>query len=254
MAKKSAASKGYRKTIKKKPFLTKNEIIILIAIVAAIILGVILFNMFYGTGYLKLRDLQPDDVVASVSKEMRDRYVKVADAKELAGFTRTDPDRSSSAVGNFIYEPDAPTDHITTISLGGSFLSADELSNTSMNSIQSFNSNNSMVTTERSEVTVQGHKAYLYAYTNNYYQSPEDEAATETAEEGTEEETPESNVFVQSVSLYVEVDGNYTICLHIYCTGEDDSYYLADDELADFIVGYADQMFTVVEQEAEASA
>ena len=40
MAKKSAKSKGYRKTVKKKPFLTKKEILELVVIVAVIVVGV----------------------------------------------------------------------------------------------------------------------------------------------------------------------------------------------------------------------
>ena len=55
-AKTSARSKGYRKTVQKKPFLTKKEIIALVAIVVAIALAVILFNLLYDDGSLDVVD------------------------------------------------------------------------------------------------------------------------------------------------------------------------------------------------------
>ena len=45
MAKKSAKSKGYRKPVTKKPYLTKKEICITVSIVAVIVIGLILFNL-----------------------------------------------------------------------------------------------------------------------------------------------------------------------------------------------------------------
>ena len=50
MAKKSAKSKGYRKTVTKKPYLSTKEIIWTCAIVVALILIVVLFNVFYDDG------------------------------------------------------------------------------------------------------------------------------------------------------------------------------------------------------------
>ena len=57
MAKKtSAKSQGYRKTVQKKPYLTKKEIIITVSIIAALILAFVLFNIFYDDGSLKVKD------------------------------------------------------------------------------------------------------------------------------------------------------------------------------------------------------
>ena len=55
-AKTSARSKGYRKTVQKKPFLTKKEIIALVAIVAVIALAILLFNLLYDDGSLDVVD------------------------------------------------------------------------------------------------------------------------------------------------------------------------------------------------------
>ena len=241
MAKKSAASKGYRRNIKKKPFLTTKEIIALVIIVAAIIAAVVLFNVFYGSGYLKASDVQESDVVSIVGNDMKTRYVKVAEAGEIEGFTRDNPYRDINAASNFVFTPDEPTDSIASITLGGSFLSAAELADTNAASVQGMSANGSLIATQRYDVTVQGHDAYIYGYTNNFYQPPED------AGEAGSEETPESNVFNQTLNLYVNAGEGRTVAFHIYRTGEDDSFYLPDDEIVDYALGYANQAFTVYE-------
>ena len=271
MAKKSAASKGYRKTVKKKPFLTKKEIIELIVIVAVIALAVILFNLFYDDGYLRSSDVQPGDVVSYVSREVDNRYVKVAEANDLTGFTRTEPDMSTNGRVVYTYIPDEETDNISTISLSGSYLPASEQAANSEASMRQFGTD-SLEFTPQQETTIQGHDAYVYSYTFDYYSeelaAQEDEAgdfaegeeapaedteapaedAEETAE-GEEGAEPASNSYNQTVGCYVDV-GDYTICFHIYRTGSDDSFYLPEDEIMDYLLPYTDA-FTVYEKEAK---
>ena len=240
MAKKSATSKGYRRSIKKKPFLTTKEIIALVAIIAAIIAAVVLFNVFFGEGYLKASDVQENDVVSIAGSDKKTLYVKVAEAGELEGFTRDNPYRDINVASNFVFTPDEPTDSIASITLGGSFLDAAELSETNSASVQGMTANGSLVATERYNVTVQGHDAYVYGYTNNFYQAPEDgEDAGET---------PESNVFNQTLNLYVNVGAGRTVTFHIYRSGEDESFYLPDGEIVDYVLGYANNAFTVYEE------
>ena len=242
MAKKSAASKGYRKSVKKKPFLTKKEIIALIAIVVAIIAAVVLFNVFYGKGYLKLTDVQPDDLVSMVGRDMQNRYVKVADAGQLDGFTRTDPNRETSAMGDFYYRPDEPIDSIDYISLGATYIDAAEYADATIAALPVYAASETLAVTERFDVTVQGCDAYVFGYTDNYYLPSEDES-----DETDEGETPESNHFYQTISMYVRVSEGRTVMFHINRTGEDDSFYLSDDAIVDYVIGYADQVFTVYE-------
>ena len=242
MAKKSAASKGYRKTIKKKPFLTKKEIIALVVIVAVIIVGLVLFNIFYDDGFLTAGDVQPNDVVALANAQVKNRYLKVADANEMEGFTRTNEYRETNPTSNFTYTPDEPVDGITTITLGGSYLKAVDLAENSITSLKSFNTNGTFEPTERIDTTVQGHDAAIIGYTFNYYQAPEGEEAADT------EETPESNVYSQNLSLYVASGEGRTVCVHIARNGEDESHYLADDEIETFVLGYADKIFTVYDE------
>lgn len=234
MAKKSAASKGYRKTVKKKPFLTKKEIILLVAIIVAIIAAVVLFNLFFGSGYLKAEDLQENDVASVVNSDLRSRYVKVAEAHDLDGFTRTDPDRKVNATSSFSYTPDEDTDNISLITVGGTYFDAAQYVDSSIRSA-------SGVSTQRYDITAQGCDAYAFGYTYDYYLPAEGEKA----EDSGDGEAPESNVFCQNLNLFVQVEPGRTVTFHIYRTGEDDSFYLPDDEIVDYILGYANQAFTV---------
>ena len=89
-AKTSARSKGYRKTVQKKPFLTKKEIIALVAIVAAIALAVILFNLLYDDGSLDVVDgvVQTENLenslIATDVAGGETKYFKVGEVGEIA--------------------------------------------------------------------------------------------------------------------------------------------------------------------------
>ena len=244
MAKKSAASKGFRRSAKKKPFLTTQEIIILVVIVAAILAAVVLFNLFYGNSYLKASDVKENDVVSMVSSDLKTRYVKVADANELEGFTRANPYREVNVASNFEFTPDEPTENIDTITLGGSFLEAAQLADTNSTQVQALSSSTS---TQRYDTTVQGHDAYVYGYTNSYYQKPQGDDADADEPETDEDGNPLPNVFSQAINLYVNA-GDHTVTFHIYRSGEDDSFFLADDEIVDYVLGYANEAFTVYEE------
>ena len=238
MAKKSAASKGFRKTAKKKPFLTKNDIIITAVIVAAIIVAVILFNVFYGAGYLKLADVKTDDVVSIAAQKMTDRYVKVAEAGQLDGFTRTDPTRETSARGSFLYMPDEPVDSISYITLDGSFLNATELADTNIAQLPAYSMNGTLVMSGRSDVRFQDHDACVINYTNSY---------ADQDEEGNDIEG--SDIYTQNIGLYVSTASGYTVCFHINFTGEDDSFYMSEEECVDYILDLAGKLFTVYDAE-----
>ena len=121
-AKTSARSKGYRKTVKKQPFLTKKEIIILIAIIAAIALALILFNLLYDDGSLDVVDgvaqmdnpevsLVTSDVVGEETK-----YFKVGEVGEIDGYTRERVENSADAnLATFDYHPEdenSPVDYL----------------------------------------------------------------------------------------------------------------------------------------------
>ena len=294
MAKKSAASKGYRKTQKKKPFLTKKEIIELVIFVAVIALAVILFNLFYDDGFIDAKEVQANDVVAYASNNNRQRYRKVGEANELEGFTRTDNRSESNALCTFTYTPDVETDHIANITLTGIHVKAETMVDSTLSSYYSMDG---VQASEKIATTVQDHDAFVYGYTYDYYdeasateapaedaevtpaeteapagdadaapaetEAPaedadaapaETEAPAEDAEAAPAEteapaenaEEPASNIYCQNLSLYVQIDDSHALALHIARTGDDDSFYIPEDQYLDYVLKYADA-FTVVQ-------
>ena len=131
-AKTSARSKGYRKTVQKKPFLTKKEIIALVAIVAAIALAILLFNLLYDDGSLDMVDgvVQTENFENSVIAQARigdeTKYFKVAEVGELEGYTREREENSADAnLATFVYTPEDETSPIDYIRVSGGSLTPD---------------------------------------------------------------------------------------------------------------------------------
>lgn len=250
MAKKSAKSKGYRKTIKKKPFLTKKEIIELIVILAVIVLGVVLFNLFYDDGFVKESKIQSGEVVAYASSELRDRYKKVADIGEIEGFTLAERAEDESPISAYIFTPDSEVDNIDSVSVNGSFVNYATLVDTTLGYMSSLTEDS--IVSELQPATIQGHEALVYSYSYSEYDATYGEAAEAAAEEPAEEtadaEEPADNKFTQVVSAYIAEDDTHTLCFHIYRKGGDDSFYLADEELVSFVEKYA-SAFTMVADE-----
>lgn len=261
MAKQSAKSKGYRKTVQKKPFLTNKEIIELVAIIAVIVLAVVLFNVFYDDGLVRAGDVRPEDVVSTASQDAGGRYRKVAVANDIPGFTRSEPGEADGPKLLHNYDPDEEGGPVTGLSLSASYIPAARQYDRSLTSTTMADVTYSDV----QQTSVSGHDAYVFAYTYDYYsedlaaeneaETAEDEAEAAEAETDVAEadaestvDTPASNSYNQAVCLYVDVDG-YSLCFHVYRTGADESVYLPDDELVDFVLGYTDA-FTIVEQDA----
>lgn len=121
-AKTSARSKGYRKTVQKKPFLTRKEIIALVAIVAVIALAILLFNLLYDDGSLDVVDgvVQTENfdnsVIAQDHIGDETKYFKVAEVGELEGYTREREENSANAnLATFVYTPEDETSPIDYI-------------------------------------------------------------------------------------------------------------------------------------------
>lgn len=254
MAKKSAMSKGYRKTVKKKPFLTKKEIIELVVILAVILLGVVLFNIFYDDGFIKEKDVQTGDVVSYASSNLRDRYMKIAEIRELEGFTLAERGEDSTVISAYTFNSDDNQDNIESIAVNGSFVSAQTLVDTTMAYMSGLTEDSNVSAVQ--ETTIQGYDALVFAYTYGEYdedygvEATEEASAEETAEtaEAAEEE-PADNKFTQAISTYIAVDDSHSLCFHIYRKGSDESFYLAEDELVDFIQPYT-AAFELVQKDA----
>lgn len=282
MAKKTAAQKGYRKTTKKKPFLTKKEIIALIIIVVVVV-GVFILIQNLPDGFIGEDEIQSGDVVAYASSDNKTRFLKVADANEIEGFTRVNSAEGVGGMPTYTYTPDDEESPITYITLSGSAVEASLLSDTTLNYFASAGSTNTA--TDKMPTTVQGHDAYVFAYSYSYFDETKaaeeaveeiveetaeeavEEVAEETAEEAVEEAAEDAaeeaveeaaevpaenapNTYMQNMTVYTDYDGVHTIALHLCITGDDDSVFIPDDQVLDYILPYTDA-FTILTEEAK---
>ena len=258
MAKKSAMSKGYRKSQQKKPFLTKKEIIALIIIVVVVIAAFLVINNL-PDGFIGDSAVQEGDILAYGTTKTRDRYVKLGTINELEGFTRTDTKAETTAMVSYTYKADDETSPINYVTVSGSPLQAESLTKSSMLKLPS----HGYTVGQMYETDVQGYKAYVYGATISYYQKPaqtEDEPAVEetaAAEPATDEPAtepaaePENNTFVQDITMYVDCENNHTLALHVALKGADESVYVAEDALTDYLKPFT-EAFTLLPKTAEA--
>lgn len=260
MAKKSAMSKGYRKTVKAKPFLTKKEIIALVVIVIAIIAGVIVVNMVAKAGTIPASKVQSGEIIGFASAEMRDRYVKLGTVNEVEGFTMEGGATVETPTASYNYTPVEQGDYEHTFSVSTSVYDASTAADSIMGNYFSYGLTD---LSEKFETTVYGLPAYVFGVKASYYdetqaaeeetvEEPAEEAAEETAEEPAEEaaeeateevaedaaveETPADNVFTQSITMYIDAGEDHAIAIHSYLNGTDDSFYIPDDQLVDHMM------------------
>lgn len=243
MAKKSAFSKGYRKTAKAKPFITKKELIALIIIVAVILVGVLLFNLLYDDGFIKARNVQSGDIVSYASMDLKDRYKKIAEIGEIEGFTLAERAEDASPNTGYTFYPDGEENHITHISLSGSFVTADALVDSNMSFMTNLN-DSSVVVSNVLDTTIQGYEAKVYSYTYAEY------VGDETTAEATEADVqPEDNSFNQVISTYINMNDTHSLSFHIYREDSTPDSYIPEDQLVEFVESYT-SAFTMVPQEA----
>lgn len=252
-AKTSARSKGYRKTVQKKPFLTRKEIIALVAIVAAIALAILLFNLLYDDGSLDVVDgvVQTENfdnsVIAQDHIGDETKYFKVAEVGELEGYTREREENSANAnLATFVYTPEDETSPIDYIRISsGSYPPAELIER----SVYNYTINGIPVEAQGS-LELDG-RDVNYMISSAEYIAAEDTAADETATDATatdatatdataadeiaaddtaadaetaEEETEadlERYDCQQALSAYVgsRLNENYSIAIHIYVNG-----------------------------------
>ena len=238
MAKKtSAASKGYRKNVKKKPFLTKKEIIALIVIVAVIVMAVVLFNVLYNP-YISPKDVQSDDIITYASATTKDKYVRLGSVTDLDGYTRESSISTESPVGSNSYTPVDESSPMTYFSVSGAVVSPASMIDYMYSYYKPFaDSIGEVIETE-----VNGHTAYICSFTMSEYveeEAAEDGEASATDETAEEEAEPEPNTFYQNISMYIAADDSHSIGVNAYHKGSDDSYYLSDDEIEAYMLNLA---------------
>lgn len=121
MAKKSAKSKGYRKSAPKKQYISKKELTITIAVIAAVALAFALFILLYDDGALQLADGKvqvegENSLIVNTGTGYEPRYFKIGQLTEIEGYTLASaPMGADENVPEYTYTPDAdsPIDSIT---------------------------------------------------------------------------------------------------------------------------------------------
>ena len=187
-AKTSARSKGYRKTVQKKPFLTKKEIIALVAIVVAIALAVILFNLLYDDGSLDVVDgvAQTENLenslIATDVTGGETKYFKVGEAGEIAGYTRERVENSADAnLATFDYYPEDETAPISYLHIGAGGGTPDALMQTAVYSYTL----SGVPIDAQGETEIDG-RTIQYMITSGEYAIEEETAETEEAAQSEE--------------------------------------------------------------------
>lgn len=259
MAKKSAKSKGYRKAIEKKPYLTKRDIIILCVILAIVAVGAILL-FTYDDGALKVKDGKIVDPGANwliVNGNARGRrYFKLGEVGDIDGYTmEAQPFVSDDNLNQFVYTPEDETSGVE-ITISASAYDPARLAEGNSGMVAALKD------TTISEIATDalGDAEYTwYTYTREYYEAPAEDAdtadeadaaeeeAADTAEEPAAEAENAPNHFNQAMNAYVSAprDGSFVIAI----TAEADAAegYLTEAQLKDI----AGQAIAAITPEAE---
>lgn len=120
MAKKSAKSKGYRKSAPKKTYLTKKEITITAVVAAIVIIGLALFIGLYDDGALKVVDgavqvSGTNNLIVNSGTGYKPRYHKIGQLTEIEGYTLSSAPMGADAnILEYVYTPEgeSPIDSI----------------------------------------------------------------------------------------------------------------------------------------------
>ena len=220
MAKKtSAKSKGYRKTVEKKPYLTKKEIIITACIAAALILAFVLFNVLYDDGSLKIKngELQASEnsLILNTGSSKHPVYYKIGEIDGIEGYTLDrHPQGTDPHDMEFVFYPEGESDidliSVNTYAYDASVFTA--------SAETTYANDSTMDSTELKTIEDDGHAV---SYLTFRVLEQEEAAVEEAAEETTEETAAEEVTYVQALHGYVNV--NTDQCVYILIRNDVDS-------------------------------
>lgn len=119
MAKKSAKSKGYRKTVAQKNYLSKKEITVTAIIIAVVFLALALFIGLYDDGALKVKNGAvrvegQNNLIVNAGTGYEPRYYKLGQLTDIDGYTMA-ASPMDAIVNAYTYTPEAESliDNIT---------------------------------------------------------------------------------------------------------------------------------------------
>ena len=227
MAKKSAASKGYRKVKKAKPFLTKKEIIALAVIVVAIIIGVIVINQLPKLGTIPASKVQEGDIISIANTEARNRYVKVGTIGSLEGYTLEASTSTENPTGGYRFIPEDESSNIEYMRVGGAIWDAERMIANSASYLQGGGVGTDDHTLEPIETTINGSRAFISSART--IRTDEEIAASEE----------ELEKYTQFIYAYVDSIDGHSVSMNFTLSGDDSSVHIPDEGLEEFVTQFA---------------
>lgn len=233
MAKKiSAKSKGYRKTVEKKPYLTKKEIIITACIAAALILAFVLFNLLYDDGSLKIKNgelqVSENSLVLNTGSSKYPVYYKIGQIADIEGYSLdSHPQGTDPHDMEYVYYPEGESD-IDLISVNTYAYDASVFSSSAE---MTYSSDPAIEHSALQTIEDDGHSvSYL---TFRVLEQEEPAAAADTSEETADETTAEEITYVQALHAYVSVNTDQCVYILIRNDVETPDQYVEDTVLED---------------------
>ena len=232
MAKKtSSKSKGYRKTIAKKPYLTKKEIIITVCIAAALILAFVLFNLLYDDSSLKIRNgklqVSENSLILNTGSAKHPAYYKIGQIADIEGYTLNSHSQGTDEHDlEYVYYPEGESD-IDLISVNTYAYDASVFSSSAE---ITYASDPAMESSALKTIEDDGHSV---SYLTFRVLEQEETASEENTEETTEETAAEEVTYVQALHAYVSVNTDQCVYILIRNDVESPDQYVEDSVLED---------------------
>ena len=246
MAKKSAKSKGYRKAVEKKPYLSRRDIVILCCMLVAVAIAAILLFR-YDDGGLKVKDgrivdAQDNWLIVNGSATGGTRYYKLAEAGEMAGYTmETEASIGDENLRVVKYAPEGEGEDLS-VRISCTAAKPDRSAEYYHTMFSAFDP------TEIAQANDGGAEYSWFSYRSSYYTEDGDAAEaepSETAEADESEHAP--NRFEQGLNAYYPAPRDYTINISVQAKADSEDAYLPDEQLLDI----ASKAYAALTLEAE---
>lgn len=233
MAKKSAASKGYRKQATKKPYLSKRDITIVCIIVALVAVGAF-FLFRYDDGALKVQDgavvTEGDNWLIANGSNVQGgtRYYKLGEIGEIDGYAREKGALSTDAnIPEYSFTPASEGGDITvTVTCGHG--SAEAMAKYARATVESLGISTAG---EIQAGQLGGQDVQYYSYATDYTRQ---EAAGEgEAKDGAEGDA--ASRYSRSMAGYIDASHDCCVILNVVSSGDTDDDCLPDEALAEIL-------------------
>lgn len=234
MAKKSAKSKGYRKQVAKKPYLSRKEIATVCVIAA--VLAVAAFILFrYDDGALKVQDgavvTEGDNWLIANGSNVRGgaRYFKLGEIGEIDGYTREKGALTGDAnIPEYSFAPEAEDGGSATVTVTCGHGSAEAMAKYTHSTLEGID-----ITTagdiQSAELASQSVRWYSYVTDYTAQNAAGDEAESDGSEESADRE--QGDRYTRSVAGYIDASHECCVIVNVVSRGDTDDDCLPDDAL-----------------------